>query len=399
MTIKKTDTPLDYVATDAAMSGLLEAMEAVQTVAIDTEADSFHHFHHKVCLIQLAIDGRCFVVDPLAGLDLSKMLSLLSQKRLIFHDAGYDLRMMLSSFGFLPQNDIFDTMLAARLSGLENISLSALLEEILGIRLAKQNQRADWSQRPLAAEKLAYAVEDIRHLTYLADYLTKRLESLGRMEWHRQYCRWVIGQTQIAKEPDDLERVWRIRGTHGLPPRQLAFVRALWQWRQNQADRADLSPFRIMGNEPLVHLALWAEQQEKINFDKLPRLPQHCKGNRLRLLIEALKTAEQLSPDQWPKPLRNSRGSKPDTNVLKKVDRLKTACQKIADSLALPPQLIASQKNMMAAVNTQADTEEKLLRIGWMRWQADLLIEPLQAILGTPSGAVQKEASHEDRDI
>ena len=399
MTIEKTDAPLDYVATAAAMSAMLKAMEAVETVAIDTEADSFHHFHHKVCLIQLAVDDRCFVVDPLAGLDLTGMLAVLAQKRLIFHDAGYDLRMMLGDFDFHPQNEIFDTMLAARLAGLENVSLSALLEEILNIKLSKQNQRADWSQRPISADRLSYAVEDIRYLAYLANYLTERLEALGRLEWHREYCQWVIGQTQLTKELEDPEKVWRIRGTFGLEPRQMAFVRALWQWRQNQADQADLSPFRVLRNEQLIELALWAERQETIDPRKLPRLPQHCKGTRLRLLVEAIQTAEGLSAEQWPQPLRNGRGSKPAADVLNKADRLKIECQKIAESLSLPPQLIASQKNMLAAVNTQADTEEKLLRIGWMRWQAGLLLGPLRAILAVPAGKAKKEASHESRNV
>jgi ribonuclease D len=225
------------------------------------------------------------------------------------------------------------------------------------------------------------------------------LESLGRLEWHREYCQWVIGQTQLTKELEDPEKVWRIRGTHGLMPRQMAFVRAVWQWRQEQANLADLSPFRVLRNEQVIELALWAERQKKIHSDNLPRLPQHCKGSRLRLLLEAIQTAERLGPDQWPQPLRNGRGSKPPAEILNKADRLKIECQKIAESLGLPPQLIASQKNMLAAVNTHADTEEKLLHIGWMRWQAGLLLEPLRAILGASAGAAKKKTSHENRNV
>ena len=390
MTNQKTEAPIDYVATAAQMGVLLEALGAVDRVAVDTEADSFHHFHHKVCLIQLAVDGRCFVVDPLAGLDLSGMLGVLADKRLIFHDAGYDLRMMLSSFGFCPKREIFDTMLAARLAGLENISLSALLEEIVGVKMSKQNQRADWSQRPLSADCIAYAAEDIRYLVYLADHLAEKLESLGRIEWHREYCQWVVGQTQLPKEPQDLEKIWRIPGTHGLEPRQMAFVRAVWQWRQDQADKADLSPFRIMHNEQVIKLALWAEQQEQFRPDSLPRLPKHCKGARLRLLVEAMQGAAKLTEAEWPGPLRNQRGARPSAEVLGRTELLKKECQKIAESLGLVPQLIASQKSMMAAVNTKSDTQEKLLCIGWMRWQAGLLLGPLRGILAMSAQEVKK---------
>lgn len=377
---------VSLIAKPEAMDVLLAALAAVDTAAIDTEADSFHHFHHKVCLIQLAVSDRCFIIDPLAGLNLTALLEILSHKRLIFHDAGYDLRMMFSDFGFRPQNEIFDTMLAARLTGLENVSLSALLENILGIYLSKQNQRADWSQRPLSEHLITYAAEDIRYLAELAEHLTERLQSLGRLDWHREYCRWTIEQTQLPKEPQDPEKAWRIHGTFGLTPRQLALVRAIWHWRQHQADHADVSPFRILRNEELIDLALWAERQKEIRPDAIPRLPKHCQGNRRRELLDALQTAHAMTPDQWPKPPQRERNRRPDAEILDKADRLKADCQKIADGLGLAPQLIASRKSLLAAVNTHADTEEKLLHIGWMRWQIGLLIEPLRAVLAEASG-------------
>ena len=248
--------------------------------------------------------------------------------------------------------------------------------------------------RPIDETLLAYAAEDIRYLAQIANHLTEQLKSLGRLEWHREYCQWTIGQTQQIKTPEDPEKTWRIRGTFGLSPRQLAFVRTLWQWRQQQADRADLSPFRILHNEQLVELALWAERQTEITPDKLSRLPRHCKGNRRRELIEALQAAQQLDPDKWPKPLRRERNEKPGAEVLDKAEHLKVECQKIADALALPPQLIASRKSLLAAVNTQADTEEKLLRIGWMRWQANLLLPALREVLNS-SGEAAAQGKYE----
>lgn len=383
MSVDSPPPSFDIVAAPEAMPDLLTALNAVDTIAIDIEADSFHHFHHKVCLIQLAAAERSFILDPLADLDLLPLLDILSHKHLIFHDAGYDLRMLFADFDFRPQHEIFDTMLAARLVGLENVSLSALLESILDVRLSKHNQRANWAARPIPETLLAYAVEDIRHLSRLADYLTEQLISLGRLDWHREYCQWTIAQTQQPKTPADPERTWRIRGTFGLPPRQMAFVRAIWKWRQNQADSADLSPFRVLHNEQLVELAIWAERQKDIRPDKLPRLPRHCKGPRRRELLAALQSAHRLGPDDWPKPLPRERTHRPDAETFRKADILKAECQKIAESLKLPPQLIASRKSLLAAVNTAADTEEKLLRIGWMRWQAGLLLPALRKILNS----------------
>ncbi len=83
-------------------------------VALDTEADSFHHYFEKVCLIQLSRDGSAWLVDPLAGLDLAPLLAALSSRRLLLHGADYDLRLLSRGHGFRPR-EIFDTMIAAQL--------------------------------------------------------------------------------------------------------------------------------------------------------------------------------------------------------------------------------------------------------------------------------------------
>ena len=88
---------------------MLEHMQSSENVAIDTEADSLYHYYHKVCLIQITLDEQNYIVDPLSDVDLTDFLTELPEKPLILHDAGYDLRMMQSSFGFRPQNKIFDT--------------------------------------------------------------------------------------------------------------------------------------------------------------------------------------------------------------------------------------------------------------------------------------------------
>src|SRR5512145_1815587 len=113
-----------YVREDAAMERLLERMRATERVAMDTEADSLHNYFEKVCLIQISLGGEHYLVDPLAGLDLTSFLEALETKPLILHGGDYDLRMMRASLGFTPHGDVFDTMIAAQLVGIEQIGLA-----------------------------------------------------------------------------------------------------------------------------------------------------------------------------------------------------------------------------------------------------------------------------------
>src|SRR5260370_37603365 len=54
------------IANASRLSELLEKIEAVDRVAVDTEADSLHCYREELCLIQVSLPGRDYVVDPLA---------------------------------------------------------------------------------------------------------------------------------------------------------------------------------------------------------------------------------------------------------------------------------------------------------------------------------------------
>ena len=203
----------------------------------------------------MPLDGRHFIVDPLAGLDLSEFLSALADKPLLVHGGEYDLRMMLGSMHFRPKHGIFDTLPAAQLLGCDQLGLVALADKYLGVTLSKKGQRSDWSRRPLSEGQLSYAVDDTRHLAQLADILKAELEKLGRLDWHREMCERIVQFTQEEKPPADPERIWRIKGCRDLNNRQLAYVRELWHWREHEAQEADIPPFKVLGNQGILDLA------------------------------------------------------------------------------------------------------------------------------------------------
>src|SRR5688572_9200759 len=97
-----------YVRERAAMETLIERIASAERVALDTEADSLHNYFDKVCLLQLSLGDGHYIVDPLAGLELSGFLAALTEKPLIFHGGDYDLRMMRASLGFISRREVFD---------------------------------------------------------------------------------------------------------------------------------------------------------------------------------------------------------------------------------------------------------------------------------------------------
>src|SRR6185295_18303397 len=181
-----------YVRAQPVLEKLEQRMVTATRVAVDTEADSLHNYFEKVCLIQLSIAGEHYLVDPLAGLELGRFLEVLAGKPLIFHAGDYDLRILRASTGFRPDDEIFDTMIAAQLLGIEQIGLAALIERCFAKTIGKEGQKSDWSQRPLSEKQLQYAVNDTRFLESLADRLAAELDGKRRLEWHRESCRGMV---------------------------------------------------------------------------------------------------------------------------------------------------------------------------------------------------------------
>ena len=363
-----------FVDAASSLRELLSWLTPAARVAIDTEADSLYHYYEKVCLIQLTARGRNFVIDPLAGLDLKPFLSLLADKTLMLHGADYDLRMLRGSFGFRPKAGVIDTMIAAQLIGREEFGLASLVERHFGYRLSKSGQKSDWSRRPLTPTQLGYAVDDTRFVEPLADFLLDELERLGRAEWFRQSCDAVIEVTEEDRVADP-KHEWRIRGVRDLTPRQAAFVREIWRWREREAQRVDRPPFKIMTNRDILKLARWAERNPDEGIERAPRLPGHFRAERKRSLAEAIRAARELDRSEWPAPRR--RGLPGPKGTMKGITRLREGVAELAGELGLEASVIAPRAALENVARNRPTDAEGIRKAGdLLAWQAELL-EPI----------------------
>jgi ribonuclease D len=129
-------------------------------VAIDTEADSLHHYPGKLCLVQIAdARGRGHLVDPLALRDLSLLGPVLADPGTlkVLHAADNDLAYLKRLYGVTVVS-LFDTAVAARFIGATSLGLEGLLSQYLGVTAVKSRQKDDWSRRPLTPEQEAHAL-------------------------------------------------------------------------------------------------------------------------------------------------------------------------------------------------------------------------------------------------
>jgi ribonuclease D len=224
-------------------------------LAFDTESNGFYAHKEKVCLIQISTPTEDFIVDPIAFKDISALGPLFADPRIekLFHAGEYDVLCLKRDYGFTFAN-LYDTMIAARILGTKELGLAAAIERHFGIVISKKLQRADWGKRPLTHEMIRYAQGDTHFLMRLADIQKKLLEEKGRMEDAKEAFADLA-----ALEPNlktfDTEGYWKLVGREDIGGQQMAVLKEIWLYREQQAQSRDRAPFRVMPEDLMVRMA------------------------------------------------------------------------------------------------------------------------------------------------
>src|SRR3954469_20943487 len=365
--VKVTTRPPVYQLLDqpGSLAPLLAALERVDEVFLDTEADNMYRYKTAVCLLQFMVDGEIFLVDLLPpGMKLEPLWQSLAQKHLVMHGSDFDLRLLHDLCAFRPKS-IFDTMLAAQLLGRQRIGLAGLLEEHFGVAVDKSGQKANWSQRPITPKLLNYAALDVWHLPALRDILTRDLVKLGRIEWLEQQCRAQIeaGSTGFAAAT---ENDWRIGRSERLRGPGLSVLHAIWHWREAQAQRLDTPPFKVCGNALLLEIAEAAEAGDS----EQSILERVNLGKRHDRLFPSLAAAVRSGLERDPKTLPRRPGRDPSHISLTQAeielqDRIKADRDQIAAKLGIEATLIANRASLAQIAREPDRLDDHLLP-----WQA-----------------------------
>ena len=374
---------MSYISTPEALGEAVAAFRREPLIAADTEAASFHRYRDRIFLIQLSSPSRTAIIDPLAIADLTPVGELLADAAVekVFHDADYDLRILDRDYGFRARR-LFDTRIAAQLAGEPAVGLAALLEKYVGVKLAKEHQKADWSRRPLPPAMLAYAAADTQHLPALRETLRAHLTELGRLPWAEEECR-RLEELRWTGAPDGADGFLRVKGAKALEPRHLAALRELYRWRENFAADKDQATFRIIGNDALLAVAR-ALPRTPDELGRVAQLPRSLAARHGAALLEGVRRALALSEADLPRIERAVRPPR-DPSVDARVERLKTARNRVAKELGLDPGVLCGRSTLEAVARALPLPNDRagLAQIGELRrWQIEALGDALLAALG-----------------
>jgi ribonuclease D len=237
---------------EAYLAAVEELVAGSGPIGLDAERASGFTYSQRAYLIQVYRRGAgTFLFDPPAIGDFSELNEVLAREEWILHAASQDLA-CLREVGLDPER-IFDTELAARLLGLPRVGLGTVVEELLGIHLAKEHSAANWSTRPLPESWLVYAALDVELLPDLRDSMVALLGESGKTGIAEQEFAAVLAK---EAKPARAEPWRRLSGLHSVRgQRNLAVARELWVARDLLAQDLDVSPGRLVPDASLVAAA------------------------------------------------------------------------------------------------------------------------------------------------
>jgi ribonuclease D len=326
--------------------------------AIDTEANSLHRHKESLCLIQFTADSECVLIDPLAISDLSPLADYLRGAIVWMHGADYDMTMLKREFGSLPAT-VYDTQIGARLLGIRTFGLGNLVEHFFAITLSKSSQKADWGKRPLSDIMIEYALNDVRYLLEMGGIIVSQLREKNRYDWFIESCE--AAKTKVNDRDESKEEQWRISGSSKLDSLGLAWLRALWHWRDKEAETWDRPSFMVAPNRQLIEWCTLLSEGKNI------QLPSHFRGDRIKRFREMQAQVTALPKSDYPSRILIKR-RKRDSDFDARVDAFIELRNRIGTELDIDSSLIANRAALESIAAKEADPADLL-----MTWQRKLL--------------------------
>jgi ribonuclease D len=363
--------PPTLVVDAAGLRRLADELADHAEIAVDTEADSFFSYREKVCLMQITAGAHDWLVDPLAGLDLSPLGAILADPRRIkvFHDGEYDVLILKRAWGF-DFGGLFDTRVAASALGEANPGLASVLKAHFDLDLDKSMQRSDWSARPLTQKQIRYAQFDTHYLVDLMHRQKEALARAGREAVVDGECR----RLEQLVPPDNefsADEFVRIKGVRALSKQGRQTLRELYALRDRLAAASDLPAFKVLSNQALMAMAERPPASLR-ELAALPGISSRVARKHGEEVLAAIARARELGPLERLPVARRNDGPVMDDLETELHERLKQWRKQRAQAEGYDAALVLNRHVLARLALEKPRTPAALARIeGLLPWQLE----------------------------
>jgi ribonuclease D len=370
-------------------------------LAVDAERASGFRYSQRAYLVQVHRTGSAnYLIDPLGVGSLADITNELVDQEWIIHAAHQDLS-CLREVGVDPQN-LFDTELGARLAGLPRVGLQGVVEDVLGLKLAKEHSAADWSTRPLPESWLTYAALDVELLPRVRDEIHRILTEQGKWDLAHEEFQAQLWPTTPTARPEPWRRLSGLHQIRG--SRNLAIARELWLAREEHAIAVDTAPGRLIPDRSLV-AAVLANPGSKQELAKLKAFHGRASRSELDRWWDALQRGnltqdmpEARTPSTGPPPPKMWAEKNPPAWA--RLAAARDAVKELGDEHEIPAENLLTPdflRRLCWEPPTPATPESVsayLLERGARPWQVTLVSEALsQAFVDADQSPPREEAA------
>ncbi len=373
------DLPEQIITTPQELADCCAHLAACRRFGFDTEFVGENTYHPHLCLVQVATAERLYLIDPLAVGPIDAFWSLVVDPRnlVVVHAGREEVRLCRLWAGQTPGN-FFDLQIAAGLAGLAYpLGAGALINQLLGVQLAKGETLTEWRDRPLTAAQVRYAFDDVRYLLAAHERVAARLDELGRADWARE----DFGRMVAAVTPEEVpaEKWRKLRGLGSLDRRRLAVVREIYNWREETAARMNRPARSIVRDDLIVEIARRNPSRER-DLQPIRGLPRRD----LPGILAAVERGRALPPEQCPRAAEREQDP-PQVGLVANV--LQAVLGDLCARRELAPGLVATSSDVKLLVRARMQgaplPAESLLTQGWRA--AHVLPELLAVLEGRRS--------------
>lgn len=366
---------INWIIDDQSLREHCQQWHSLPYLVLDTEFVRVDTFYAEAGLIQIGAAQQVYLLDPLRLSDWSPLARLLEDSQVVkvLHACGEDLEVLKRLTGALPK-PLFDSQLAAAYLNLGfSLGYSKLVAQELGVQLAKEETRSDWLQRPLTPLQEQYAAQDVLYLGQLYQRLDARLSEQKHTWLFEDGAELVAAQTQ----EQDPQQLWReVKLAWKLKPQQLAVLRALCAWREEQARARNLPRSWVLREASLWPLAAY-QPKDLAALSRIEEMRPRTLRQDGATLLELIAQAASSDPHTWPQtlaePLPLEAGA-----LLKK---LRAIGQTQAQILDIVPEIVLRKKTLEALLRTGYPNGPYHLPDSLRGWRRELFAAPLLAAL------------------
>jgi ribonuclease D len=362
-----TERNVELITTSERLEELSTELLAAEAIAVDTEFFWESTFYPILGLVQLARgDGACWLVDAVSIKYLRALGPVMASTSVtkVLHDAPQDLSILARATGAMPRT-IFDTRLAAGFAGFgATCSLQTLLRQVSGIELSKAETRSNWVHRPLSSNQLRYAADDVLHLLKLREQLLATCANDTVRGWLKEELT-RLDDPAVYQEREPRLMYLRVKGSFRLRADELAILRELAAWREEEARQRDWPRGHVLPDNVLVTLAQ-RKPRDMASLTEINDLPHNMPAAVTADLLTTISRGLAIKESDCPRPA-NENGSK--HKIKNRSDRILARISSDCAIHHIDPTLVASRTELESFLQLldQGTATEHLFATGWRR--------------------------------